>query len=53
LRYVALAQLLAGGVDRGRISFSMICTFENPRYFSYRRDHPPTSQLQVGYLMRK
>lgn len=53
LRLVAMAQLTAGGINPSQVSVSPICTFENMRYFSYRRDHPPTRQLQVGYLMRK
>lgn len=53
LRNVALAQLLSGGVVTEHIGFSPTCTFENTKYFSYRRDRPQDPQVQVGYIMRR
>lgn len=53
LRRIAVCQLTASGVKPGSITVSPRCTFENHDLFSYRRDHPPTPQLQVGYLMRQ
>ncbi len=53
LRQIAVAQLVGVGVPKENITISTRCTFEDPQLFSYRRDRPPQSQLQVGYLMRK
>ncbi len=53
LRSVAQQQLLSVGVSNDNITFDQRCTFEERTLFSYRRDHPITSQLQVGYLMRR
>lgn len=52
LRRIALAQLTGGGIPSSQIEISPICTFEQASYFSYRRDHPPTPQLQAGYIIR-
>ena len=53
LRHIAMAQLTASGIPKGVVTVSPRCTFEDPDFFSYRRDHPKTSQLQVGYIMRR
>ncbi|MBI5467083.1 MAG: polyphenol oxidase family protein [Candidatus Kerfeldbacteria bacterium] len=53
LRLVARRQLEEAGVGQANIAFDPRCTFEEAELFSYRRDHPTTSQLQVGYLMRR
>ncbi len=53
LRRIARAQLQAGGVVSSNISTSARCTFEDRELYSYRRDHPGESQLQVGYMMRR
>lgn len=53
LRLVARQQLLTAGVEAGQLTFDPRCTYEDHRLFSYRRDHPPTPQVQVGYLMRR
>lgn len=53
IRAVVRQQVLACGVQEHHITFDRRCTFEDSLLFSYRRDHPATPQLQVGYLMRK
>ena len=53
LRRIARTQLIAGGVVKEHITASPDCTYKDERYFSYRRDHPTESQLQVGYLLRR
>lgn len=53
LRQVARRQLTAAGVSLPNISLDGRCTFEEPTLFSYRRNHPVTGQLQVGYLSRR
>lgn len=52
LRRVAYQQLLSVGVQEGNININQRCTFEDENLFSYRRDHPSSPQLQVGYIMR-
>ncbi len=53
LRSVARQQLLTAGVQEGKMMFDSRCTFEDHALYSYRRDHPITPQLQVGYIVRK
>lgn len=52
LRTIARRQLLQAGLVPSNITFSDRCTFEDPQLYSYRRDHPPTPQLHVGYIVR-
>lgn len=51
LRRVAWRQLHDSGVPEEAINVDPRCTFEERELFSYRRDHPTESQLQVGYMM--
>lgn len=53
LRQIAQRQLEDAAVPSAQIAFDPRCTFEDHHLFSYRRDHPTVSQLQVGYLMRR
>lgn len=53
LRRIARHQLAAAGVRTDHVTVSSECTFESAELFSYRRDHPTSSQLQVGYIMRQ
>ena len=52
MRKVSRHQLLKSGVLPENIITSQRCTFEDTQLFSYRRDHPNTPQLQVGYISR-
>lgn len=52
LQKIAARQLHQAGLVPNNITFSDCCTFADPKLFSYRRDHPPTPQLQVGYIVR-
>lgn len=53
LRLVAKAQLVAAGISPNKIDLDPRCTYEDPDIFSYRRDHPPRPQVQLGYIMRR
>lgn len=53
LRKIASHQLLAAGASSENITISPRCTFEDSLLYSYRRDHPISPQLQVGYLSRR
>lgn len=51
LRVIAVAQLTRAGLAPTNIDVDRHCTYEDRRWFSYRRDHPTRPQLQVGYAM--
>lgn len=53
LRRVAWHQLHSSGVNERSITFDPRCTYEEGGLYSYRRDHPAESQLQVGYIMNR
>jgi copper oxidase (laccase) domain-containing protein len=53
LQKVAQAQLEQSGVVPKNIGFAPVCTFENTKYFSYRRDRPEYPQVQLGWIAQQ
>lgn len=50
---VAKAQLVAGGVRLEHIVVDERCTLEDPKLFSYRRDHPSRPMLHLGLIVNR
>ncbi len=51
LESILIQQAVQNGVKASNISTSGICTFDDPRFFSHRRDHGKTGRMWAGIML--